>query len=492
MREGTGTPAWGGVERAMADFRRRLAWLTLAAHGVRHLTFCCLIWGCVVIILRAALGLPAAAAWWGLLALPASALLAWWSSRDGGPDDAAVRAFFDHRLRCGGLWMASGVALEAWRQALPQPALDHLPRPHWRAAPSLWRLFGALSFVLACGLLPGVSEGVDDPRRLEIDGPLDTLSEQVKVLEEDHWLDEPTASHLHEGLEALRREASGEDPAAAFETLDQLQEMARWSAAEAAQVSLEAAARLATAEAVVNSVAQQGAMSEDGAQALVEMADLLDGASEGSPWLEPELAAALQQAAAAASTGDMSDALGAGREALQKRLERLQAAGLLDAASLQGLSQAMRQAGDQALEETLRRHPAEASRRVLEGMGRAGFGRGGIERGPGHAPLTVRDGAEFTPQLEAAVLPAGSLGDLTRSQVVAEGWAAPSDDPSATAPSTAVGLRSSAAEGGGAWTHTLLPKHRQAVQDFFSPAAVPTDEPTEDAEASPPNPPPGP
>lgn len=462
----------------MAGFRRRVAWLTFAAHSVRNMTLWCLIWGTGTLVLRLAFGLPVDIALWGVLGLPLGLGLGLRSSRRRGPDEPALRALFDRSFRAGGLWMAAErLELAAWQRHLEEARPESLPRPHWRATPSLWRLALAAAFALACFWLPQGSGGNRDPRALHIESSLQSLAEQVALLQDDGWLDETTAETLHHGVDALRREASGDNPAAAFETLDQLQEMTRWSAAGAAQASLEAAERLAATEAVVGALVEQtdGATSS-GPQALLEMASWLDGSGDDPPRLGGALAEALRQAAAGgdvAAAGALKEALASSKEALQQRLERLQAAGLLDAASLQNLSQTLRSGeagGDQALQAFLQQHPASASQELLAGKPRSGqAGPGGVDRGPGHVPLTVREAADFEAQLTPVVLPSGSLGDLTRSQTLAEAWTAPSSSEGAS-PSATAGLSVPSADGGGAWTHTLLPKHRRAVRDYFTPS----------------------
>lgn len=472
------------AEAAMQRFRRQATRLTFLAHSVRYLTLGCISWGTIVLILRAALDVSPTTLQFGALLLPCALLAAVWTSRRHPISDSALGPLFDRTYQKGGLLMAAGeVDLGAWPRDLSLP-LENRQRIRWRARGSVSRLSLAVVFLFASFVLPTKFGDVLAAQRLEIDAQLDVLEEQIVVLEEEKWLEEPQSHELRETLSALRQEASGDDPAEAFETLDHVQEMALWNSVQGAQASLADSEKLAAAAAVAEAINSQSELDQQlTAESMDEVAAMLEEMAESSPWLSPELAEQLQQAAAT-SPAELANALASGAADLQASLDRLKEAGLLDAETIQRIEQSQAQQQQQALEEFLSQNRMQASQKVLQyrrGTGQQ-MGRGEIQRGPGHAPLTARDEAAFDAELRPEVLSASSLGEALQSEILGERWVAP-DAGAATGSTTGGGLDSSRTHGGAAWTHTVLPRHRRAVRDFFDPDSSQAEESTEGSHA---------
>ncbi len=94
-------------------------------------------------------------------------------------------------------------------------------------------------------------------------------------------------------------------------------------------------------------------------------------------------------------------------------------------------------------------------------------GEAGINRGRGDAELTFGDesdetGVKFTERS----LPAASLEAMKESKLVAVTAGAPEVDADA-GPSEGGALTGAAGGGGGAYTRTVLPRHRSAVRRYF-------------------------
>lgn len=461
----------------MTSFRRRARLLSWAVHGVRFATAACLLWGVVVLVARGLWEVEPEQLRWGWLMVPVAVLLGAWRSRRDILDDRALRAFFDDRLGAGGLLMAVGeltaedlASIEAVKtNSRPQFQQRPMPRPRWRSGKDLSRLGLAGAFVLAAFLVPTDWQRVEAEQRLDVSRQSEALQTQLDTLEEEGWLDTEEVDDLEEALDALQSEAA--DPADAFETLDHLEEQALWAAAQAAEAGLADGERMAVAEAVTDAVldAEVSGSEASGLQAaaaLEEIAGLLGQMAEDAPWMSPELAAALQ--ASGASAAELQSALGRGRAELQDHLERLEQAGVLDGDALRQLEAGRRPSQD-ALEAFLDQHRMVASEGMCE-AGREGgqMGQGGVQRGPGHAPLTVRDAALFDPEWAPQVLPTSEPGGLERSLLLGERRVEPNDSgdpPAATA--MPGGLQASESDGAGAWTHTVLPRHRHAVRTFF-------------------------
>lgn len=467
---------WRQLEAAMASFRRRAGLLSWAVHSVRFATAACLVWGLVVLVARGLWDLGPETLRWGWFVLPLAALLGGWRSRRHVLDDRALRALFDDRLKAGGLVMAAGelspeelasapAVKTDWRPRLEQRSM---PRPRWHSAKDLSRLGLAGAFVLGAFLLPTDWQHVEAEQRLDLSQQAEALQTQLDTLQEEGWLDNEEAENLAAALDALQSEA--EDPTEAFETLDHLEEQALWAAAQAAEAGLADGERLAVAEAVTDAVlgaelSGSEATGTQAANALNEVAGLLGQMAQDAPWMSPELAAELQ--ASGASAAELQAALGRGRGELQEHLERLQQAGVLDGEALKQLEVGQQPSQD-ALEAFLDQHQMPASEGMCQG-GREGdeMGRGGVRRGPGHAPLTVRDAALFDPEWAPQVLPASEVGGLGQSQLLGERRVEPQEGSNGAPNPSPGGLLDSDPNGGGAWTHTVLPRHRQAVRTYF-------------------------
>ena len=110
-------------ERAIADFRRRVAWLYLIRHGLVALTLWAFVYGTAVLALRGAVGLSRLDLLWGLLSLPLALVPAVLLAMRRLPSVTAVRAVLDQHGRCGGLLMAGAeFHLGGWSASLPVPA----------------------------------------------------------------------------------------------------------------------------------------------------------------------------------------------------------------------------------------------------------------------------------------------------------------------------------------------------------------------------------
>lgn len=464
----------------MGRFHKRVMWLTFAVHAVRWTTLWCVAWGTVVLIFRAGFEQSTQPLAWGFLGLPVVLLLAARAARRQMPQVTQLAPLFDRSHRAGGLWMASQHRdVDPWRDAVAPTAPPEPRRLRWRSTGSLLRLLTAVGFLVACWIVPTPSPTLLADQRLQIDAQIETLEEQLSLLEEERWIEDEQGEALRAALDSLREEASGEDPAEAFETLDHLRQSAEWAAVEGATASLVDGERLAVAEAVSEAIAaQESSQPAVAADALSEVAAMLDDLAQGADWMSPELAEELRQAAAGESASELTQALAKGGGELQERLEQLRQAGLLDAQTLERLAEGLATERQAALEAFLAQHRMEASASLVRAaMGQPSAEGGEPRRGPGHAPLTVRDGAQFDPSWTPQVLAAAAMGRVGETELLGHRWVAPQME---DVPADGEGnpLAGASADGGAAWTHTVLPRHRRTVRSFFDPSRDPSRDPS--------------
>lgn len=474
-------------------FRRQLAGLLVLDRSLRFLAIAGFVGGGVILALRIGLGwsfgtlsfeklsferlsfeklsfhwLPAIVA----LVFGLVLVLAAHKGLKALPDKATVRALLDRHQGWGGLLMAdTETDLGTWRTALhsARPASAALPRLHWRSTPA-WTLFGAaVVFILVSFLVPPRSLDASGPRPLDLATEITELEESLKVLEEEGLMDGEEAERLDLALETLAEEASGNDPARAWETLDHLSEMAEQTAEEAAEAALTEGERLVAAEQVALALEQDAGPSELEAGALEELAGLASQAAEQNRLLDQSLADALAQAAASGDPARMKKALTGSRESLEAKLNRLHKAGLIDLETLIQGKESLA-AGDDALAAFLGENGLEAAGAYCQMPGAGQMpGTGAATRGPGHAEMTWADpSSEEGAVFEEQVLDPSSLAALERSGLIGLRAADPRAGGRQPLPSSgASGLDPTASAGGAAHTQSVLPRHRAAVRRFF-------------------------
>ncbi len=450
-------------------FRRRVALRSALSIGVRGLALMCFLWGTAVLALRAGFDLPPGVLLWGLAwALPVAAGALVLGLR-GRPSRRSVLALLDRQAGAGGLVMAAGeVELGGWRERAGTAAAPKL------AGRLSWGPLGAgAAFVAGAFLMPVAPAGLAAERPLEIGGEVARLEERIELLEQEGLLEEEEAERFESELESLLDEASGTDPAAAWEALDHLQEVTDRAAAEVAEAALAEGEQLAAAEAVAEALAEgaEGAAERLLEEAMAELSALTARAAADSRLLEGALASELAAAAGGQQLdlGQLLDALRRGQGDLGDKLDRLYAGGLIDLETLLAAKRALEGGDLDSLADFLEQNGLEAASGFCRGS-RPGSrpGRGGIGRGRGDAPMTWKDpsspeGAKWQPQ----VLDPADLAALHQSRLLGLTVADPGALEPAAPSAAGAAVDPDAGGGGGAYTHTLLPRHRGAVRRYF-------------------------
>ena len=457
------------TDRQVRDFRRRVAVISATAIGVRYLSLWCLLWGTAVLALRAGFEVPREPLLWGLAGvLPAASAAAILGFRRR-PARRAVTSLLDLHSSGGGLMMAQGeVEIGAWRGAVAEA---HVPRLRGRRPWGL--LVAGVAFVAAAFVMPVAPAGLGVERRLEIGEEIAALAERVDVLEQEGLLEEELVERFESELEALDERAAGDDPAAAWETLDHLQEMTDRAASEVAEAALTEGEQLAAAAAVAEVLSEGGdGLSERLAtEALAELSALAASAADDSQLLDAALATELATAAEGAlDLGRLAEALGRGKGDLGEKLERLYAGGMIDLEALLAAERALEEGDLDRLANYLDRHGLEAAAAACKGgVPQDRPGRGGTNRGRADAAMawkdpSSRDGAKWRRQ----VLDPASLEALHQSHLLGLTAADPGVALEASPAAAGGAIDPAAITGGGAaYTHTLLPRHRSAVERYF-------------------------
>ncbi len=386
----------------------------------------------------------------------------------------AAAALLDARAAAGGLVVAAGLpGWDEWRErvgALPAPNV------HWRGGRTRLATAVAFLFAAAAMMLPDrVAPALGD-RPLHFGGSVEKLRGQLETLA-GGALDAEAASALEEQLTALQEDARANDPAAAWDTLDQLASRLREAAAESGDAALANWRKMdslaAMTDALQEAIAAENLAGGSLSNALQRLGTALQQAlgESASPLPSMELPAAWREALAAglANTqllAHISGQLQAGKFASLTNLTQLCAARLVDARLLDACrGGSCTNAGAAALAALLgscRGDGSPAAVRLDSGLP----GQGGVTRGPGAAPMQFgpqSDGANasFVPQQLAGA----ALGDLRETRLQGLLPDAPPTDPQS--PAAAGALAGAKAGGGGAHRRELLPHHRRAARAYF-------------------------
>ena len=449
--------------KTIRKFRTKMAALLILKKTLAVATVWGLVWGTVVIILRAAIGMPPLTLLTGgiglIFAIGCAVVLALRQI----PSRTALRASLDKHSGAGGLVMAAEtVELGNWRKQMPS---IRLPRLRWRGGVSWARFAGAVLFVCISFLIPQRFVEISKAQPLDIREEVKQLADGIDVLKEEEIIELAEAEMLEEKLNQLQAEASGEDPVKTWETLDHLADTLSQESADAAQDALSETERLTEAETLSEGLINEG--SEMDAELLAESMTALSGLVQEVAQENELLAAQLADLKGDGNSltleqlKEISAALRFTKRDIYDRLVELHAVNLIDLKTLKACEK-LGQCDSDGLAAFLAENAD--SRSVVECIG--GWCRG-IGRGPGDAPMTWSDGTtEEGAKFKAEVLPLSDIASLEDSEIVGLSIGAPSVETSSLLPQSG-GLSGATAGGGSSFTQTVLPRHKGAVKRYF-------------------------
>ena len=464
--------------KAIREFRVKVMAFLALKKTLTIVTVWALLWGTVVIVLRAAVGVPRLPLLVGGIGLILAIGIAIVLALRQMPTRTAVRASLDKHSGSGGLMMAAEtVELGSWQAQMP-PVRS--PRLHWRGGVPLARFAGAVLFVCISFLIPQRFVDIAKAQPLDISEEVKQLEEGIDVLEEEEIIEVTQAETLEKKLEQLQEEATGEDPVKTWEALDHIKDTLSKESMEAAQESLSETEQLTAAETLSEALRKDGA--EMDAELLKEAMETLSGlvkeaAKENALLAEnlPQLKenAGLKGAEISLTPEQLkaiSEALRLAKGDISERLAKLLEANLIDLKTLAACEK-LGQCNSDGLAAFLAENADSASvSDCLGGWCRSaveGPGRGGISRGRGDAPMTWTDGTtEEGAKFKAEALPLSDIASIEDSKMMGVSMAAPTIEKSGV-PSKTGGLNGAQAGGGSSVTQTILPRHKGAVKRYF-------------------------
>jgi hypothetical protein len=365
--------------------------------------------------------------------------------------------------------MAAGEAQvdPAWLQALP--GLNP-PRIAWRWPGAAGLLLAAAVFAAFSVLCPIPDLGLRPPSPLELKTAVEDLKANVEQLADKTVIEPNKAVEIKEELAKLEKEATGEDPAKAWEALDVIKE----SLTEAARDALEK--NMAEGQAISDTLAladqAQELQQANGDQAM--LSDLLReignmvNSQELSAFLVDKLPPGLLDAAA---NGQLTpEQLKMLSQCLQGCLGQCRT-NLLDLANLKFIQGDFQLSNGECSGDGTNALLALLGQGLCNGNDNGALdgglpGRGGIDRGRGDAPITWQnDTSEAGAGFKEQALPPSFKLDPKNNILTGISRS----DPTAPVKKNPVetGTLVTGEGGSDSQSQTILPRHRGAIRRFF-------------------------
>jgi hypothetical protein len=469
-----------GHDKAISGLRRQIGLVLFLKQALSVLTVWAFVWGTAVLVLRLTVGASPLELLWGLAPVPALLGLAVLPVRRGLPSRVAVRAVLDRASGCGGVLMAAGEhEVGRWQETLPAAARL---RVRWQGT-NAWVLFAAgMIFLLTALLFPERLATLGASRPLEIGNEAAKLAARIDLLKQAGALEPERAESLQEKLAQLKKDSSSESPTKTLEALDHLQSLVSKAAKEAGEGAVKKTESLAKAETLAEGLRQANGQINPRveAEAMAELAALVQKAAAETgaldKFLGPKTARDLKAGKLSrVQMKKLASALRGSRQDLEKMLEKLAEARLIDPELLKACEKAGQCDGKclaGLLVDKGGKMPVADMVARCQGKGEGKTesdipGKGGTTEGPGAAALTWGNkSSEEGVKFKEETLPPSAVKALKESRLTGLGKEAPSKEKPG-GPSQPGALGQATAGGGSANTQVVLPRHRAAVQRYF-------------------------
>ena len=452
-------------QRATTRFIRQVGVILFARYSLGLLTAWAFLSGVVILALRTTTDLNRSSLLWSLAGLVPCLVAAAWLTIRRVPDHSRVRVLLDREGECGGLLMSSdSLEIGKWQDAIPEVAI---PRLQWQSRRLLVLSFAAIAFLIAGFLAPVRSAAVVLENPLNVAREVEETEAKVELLKEEEIVTQEEAESFESQLDALEKQARGDEPARTWEALDHIQDSLVKKTDDAVERMAQANANLASAEALSEALANDGSELDSKlmAEAMKELSNQVEQGKTGTKGDKPipsDLAEGLKSGSLSKEQlKQLAEALKGQKGSINESLKKLRERGMIDLKKLKGAQEAGK-SNSEGLAEFLKEHGKDRS--VREAMGE--WGRGGVDRGRGDAPMTWTDpSSERGAKFKEEALPPASVDALKESRMMGLSSEAPQVEKNKTSGGGA--LAGTKAGGGSGVAQTVLPRHRGAVKRYF-------------------------
>jgi len=387
------------------------------------------------------------------------------------PSESSLVAYLDKYNNCGGLLISQDeINLGKWSTNIS--ALT-FPTPQWNFKQPISLLALSILFTVFAFQLPVASLIAPVENLLNIDNEVQTLAEQVDILKEEEIISEDEAKTLKEELKQLSQDSLADDPMKAWEAMDHIAASTRQKAEEASEQSIKELEQMSSLESIAELLASPAGQSLDKSTmnaSMKELARMMKESAEQAKTLKNFLSKDLMQAIKAGNLSpkdlaQIQQSLAQSQKGLQESITRMIENKMLDPRKMKMVKGA-RKKSMKKLQQYLKQNCR--NKEVCEGLGSCNKpGQGGINRGRGDADLTYKDPSDISgSKYKPVILPPGQMTDIRSSMQLAISYAEPDTDGSENSKSGA--LSKTKAAGGAGHKHTVLPKHKKMLKEYFN------------------------
>lgn len=466
------TTAHDSLTQAASRWRTQVGLLLFLRLGLMLLAGWCFVWGLAVLALRVGMDMPRGPLAWGATGMVLMMVIAFVIAWKRRPDLDAVKALLDSHSQAGGLYMA-GAHTAGWGDRLPRVTLPVVKLRNLQ--PWILCLAGLL-FVGTAFATPRWVTAPAQKRQMDIAADVAQINQQLETLEEEKLLEPEAKAEAARKLEQISQSADGRDPVKTWEALDHLQSQVEETASQAVEKALAQTQQMTQAQMLAQALeAQPDALSpQQLARAMQSLQELTQAA-----------AAQNQELAATLEAMDLSQALQAG-ELSPEQLQKLSQAMKLSKEQLKEMLQNMKKVNLASMEDLGKCESMGGSQAGMSSQDIARMlsqnmndmtpqeiinllmtGAGGINRGPGDAPMTWNDNPSSSENtaFKDQVLPPAELAAIKDAQRV--GLSATAPEATEGQANSQGGVLNASAATGSAANQTVLPRHRDAVKKYF-------------------------
>lgn len=473
----------GEYEGSLNEFRLHLSIMLILRSVIRTAMVAGLILGLGILLLRAAVRFDHFELAW-VVVIPVL-LLGLISARRKIPAKESIRAMLDRSSECGGLLMASGETnTDQWDSQIPGISK---PKIRWNGKRDCGLLIVSIFFLALCVLVPIRYISAPPSTPMNVRREANKIIEKIKALEELEIIEQERAEDMKEKLEEVVKRAIGEDPIRTWEAMDHIDRDVNAAGDLAAEKQKAAIEELNEAKALTDALAEckDKLKEENLASAMSELSELINKATKATKEIGTsnkegiKLSKKAEEMLKEAMEGmkgmelteeqlkELAEALEKCQNAGKDSLKRMAKAGMIGKEELKRMLKGLSPEDVKELEKLLMACNGDGKGNIKLAIKGWVPGRPGVSRGKGDAPMSWKNETKLNKEgFKPVLIPPGAISPKkTRLSAVSKGDPGSKED----IEKSKTGALKNATEGGGsAATRKLLPRHREAVDKYFT------------------------
>ncbi len=317
---------------------------------------------------------------------------------------------------------------------------------------------------LVCGLIvPNIMPELKTVHKMDISRNVKEIQDDLELLKEEKVISEVEAEQLQESLKELENNATGEDPVKTWEAMDHIKQSILDKAMMSAENTVADVQKLEALAKIAKTLDEKSGKCDptEFNGAMQELNEALKKLLKDDPELRKMLEKACSGKMSKEALKKLAQACKMNSKKLKEMLNRLQKSGMIKNCNCPNFS-------NEDLMKFLKQNCTSSEGKQIMGMMPMSIpkpGEGGVERGPGTAPLiTHKRDMTFNGKFKDTILTSNDM-DITKSQLIGTSAGAPkAGEIRKTSPGQ---LQSGKIKAGDDTAFTIHPRHRRSVREYF-------------------------